>query len=223
MIYISGSWCVLSSRLPKHWHYYRLRSWHQTFSALLLCGCHVTSTFQKLPQELVAPKVCAAGTEGYREEEASSPQQHSWQLELQLFKGILPLLTWHSGRWKASSLVPLWNKSSAVSDVHVIQDSRYGAVEVQQLFKISPALNVYVKGACSGECTGESLLHIFNASFADDANTPSTAGFQPLLSNSSCNFSAPFLNVLLPGFTRQCTEKPSQPVFRVRTQGESLR
>ena len=167
MIYISGSWCVLSSRLPKHWHYYRLRYWHQTFSALLLCGCHVTSTFQKLPQEWVAPKVCAAGTEGYREEEASSPQQHSWQLELQLFKGILPLLTWHSGRWKASSLVPLWNKSSAVSDVHVIQDSRYGAVEVQQLFKISPALNVYVKGACSGECTGESLLHIFNASFAD--------------------------------------------------------
>ena len=71
----------------------------------------------------------------------------------------------------------------------MIQDSRYGAVEVQQLFKISPALNVYVKGACSGECTGESLLHIFNASFADDANTPSTAGFQPLLSNSSCNFS----------------------------------
>ena len=60
---------------------------------------------------------------------------------------------------------------------------------MQQLFKISPALNVYVKGACSGECTGESLLHIFNASFADDANTPSTAGFQPLLSNSSCNSS----------------------------------
>ena len=48
----------------------------------------------------------------------------------------------------------------------MIQDSRYGAVEVQQLFKISPALNVYVKGACSGECTGESLLHIFNASCA---------------------------------------------------------
>ena len=85
----------------------------------------------------MAPKVCAAGTEGYREEEASSPQQHSWQLELQLFKGILPLLTWHSGRRKASSLVPLWNKSSAVSDVHVIQDPRYGAVAVQQLFKIS--------------------------------------------------------------------------------------
>ena len=37
----------------------------------------------------------------------------------------------------------------------MIQDSRYGAVEVQQLFKISPALNVYVKGACSGECIGE--------------------------------------------------------------------
>lgn len=71
--------------------------------------------------------------------------------------------------------------------------------------------------------TGESLLHIFNVSFADGAYPPSTAGFQPLLSNSSCNFSAPFLNVLLPGFTRQCTEKPSQPVFRVRTQGESLR
>ena len=26
---------------------------------------------------------------------------------------------------------------------------------MQQLFKISPALNVYVKGACSGECIGE--------------------------------------------------------------------
>ena len=48
----------------------------------------------------------------------------------------------------------------------MIQDPRYGAVAVQQLFKISPALNVYVKGACSGECTGESLLHIFNASCA---------------------------------------------------------
>ena len=60
-----------------------------------------------------------------------------WQLELQLFKGLLPLLTCHSGRWEASSLVPLWNKSSAVSDVHVIQDPRYGAVAVQQLFKIS--------------------------------------------------------------------------------------
>ena len=68
-----------------------------SFTALLLCGCHVTSTFQKLPQELVAPKVCAAGTEGYREEEASSPHQNSWQPELQLFKGLLPLLTCHSG------------------------------------------------------------------------------------------------------------------------------
>ena len=47
-----------------------------SFTALLLCGCHVTSTFQKLPQEWVAPQVCAAGTEWYREEGASSPHQH---------------------------------------------------------------------------------------------------------------------------------------------------
>ena len=74
------------------------RFWVYSFTVLLLCGCHVTSTFQKLPQEWVAPKVCAAGTEGYREEEASSPHQNSWQPELQLFKGLLPLLTCHSGR-----------------------------------------------------------------------------------------------------------------------------
>ena len=122
---------------------------------------------------------------------------------------------------------PLWPHLSQVETwMHSTTDGCQSWVHSAVYFQKSGCQSRTQREGCiflNPSSHSESLLHIFNVSFADGAYPPSTAGFQPLLSNSRCNFSAPFLNVLLPGFTRQCTEKPSQPVFRVRTQGESLR